>query len=562
MRSRNFLPFVAASLAVILFQAGSNSLSGKTPTSVALTGQVSSSEEGPMEGVLVSAKRADSTVTVTVVSDQKGRYSFPSSKLEPSQYSLRIRAVGYELDGPGTVEIAPQKAATADLKLRKAKELFLQLTDAEWLLSMPGTDEQKASLLVQPCISCHTLQQIVRSNHDADEFLQVLQRMAGYASPSMPLHPQTRLAQRLREVRGDKLQQLHRQQAEYFSTLNLSSVSKWEYPLKTLPRPKGRGTRVIITQYDLPRPMIEPHDVIVDSEGMVWYSDFGEQFLGKLDPKTGKVTEYPVPELKPGQATGSLGLRPDKDGNLWLGMMFQGGIAKFDRKTEKFQTWSVPPEYNKDMTQTNMASPQHADVDGKVWLQNNGFAAVHRLDLASGKFETFDPFKDTPKGINHNIYDVIPDSQNNAYFTDFANEHIGRIDAKTGKVTLYPTPTPHSAPRRGSMDSQDRLWFGEYRGNRIGMFDTRTERFEEWLAPTPWSAPYDVAVDKNGEAWTSSMVNDRVLRLDPKTGQFTEYLLPRPMNIRRVFVDSSTTPVTFWVGSNHGASIVKLEPMD
>jgi virginiamycin B lyase len=27
-------------------------------------------------------------------------------------------------------------------------------------------------------------------------------------------------------------------------------------------------------------------------------------------------------------------------------------------------------------------------------------------------------------------------------------------------------------------------------------------------------------------------------------------------------VDNSTTPVSFWVGSNHGASIVKVEPMD
>ncbi len=32
--------------------------------------------------------------------------------------------------------------------------------------------------------------------------------------------------------------------------------------------------------------------------------------------------------------------------------------------------------------------------------------------------------------------------------------------------------------------------------------------------------------------------------------------------MRRVFVDNSTTPVTFWVGNNHGASIVKLEPLD
>ena len=58
------------------------------------------------------------------------------------------------------------------------------------------------------------------------------------------------------------------------------------------------------------------------------------------------------------------------------------------------------------------------------------------------------------------------------------------------------------------------------------------------------------------------MLSDRILRLDPKTGRSVEYLLPRQTNVRRVFVDNSTTPVTFWVGSNHGASIVKLVPLD
>jgi hypothetical protein len=41
-----------------------------------------------------------------------------------------------------------------------------------------------------------------------------------------------------------------------------------------------------------------------------------------------------------------------------------------------------------------------------------------------------------------------------------------------------------------------------------------------------------------------------------------EYLLPRHTNVRRVWVDNRTLPVTFWVGNNHGASIVKLEPLD
>jgi virginiamycin B lyase len=324
-------------------------------------------------------------------------------------------------------------------------------------------------------------------------------------------------------------------------------------------RPTGRATHVIFTEYGLPRPTIWPYDVIVDREGMVWYSSFGEQTLGELDPKTGKVTEHPVPVPKPGFPIGMISLRNDQDGNLWLGMMYQGAIAKCTSRAEKFEIWSLPPDLNRANPQITAVSPQRHAVDGKVWMINAGITAVQRLDLASGKFETFEPFRGSPKV--HNIYDVIADSQNNAYFTDLANGDIGRIDGKTAKITLY-AMTPGSGPGRGMMDPQDRLWFGEYRRNGIGMFDTRTERFQEWLTPKPWTAPYDIALDKNGEVWTGSMLSDRVLRLDPKTGQFTEYLLPKSTNVRRVFVDNSTTPVTLWIGINHGAFIIKLEPLD
>jgi virginiamycin B lyase len=325
-----------------------------------------------------------------------------------------------------------------------------------------------------------------------------------------------------------------------------------------VPRPNGRATEVIYTEYDLPARTRQPHDVIVDSEGTVWYAAFGEQILGKLNPKTGKITEYPVPVLKPTAPTGILGMRFDEDENPWLAMQFQGGIAKFDKKTEKFQTWSLPPELNGDHVQINEVSPERKRVDGKVWLQDAGTYTLLRLDLASGKFEVFEPYK-IPRP---NVYDVIPDSQNNGYFLPLGSEEIGRIDAKTGAITMYKTLTPGSGPRRGMMDTHERLWFGENRADRIGMFDTRTQRFQEWPAPTPGAWPYDVTADVNGEVWSGGEYNDRILRLNPKTGEFVEYLLPKQTNVRRVFVDNSTSPVTFWVGSNHGASIVKLEPLE
>ena len=107
-------------------------------------------------------------------------------------------------------------------------------------------------------------------------------------------------------------------------------------------------------------------------------------------------------------------------------MMYQGAIGKFDINAQKVETFSLPPEMNKDMAQVNMVRPESAAVDGKVWSQNNGFAAIHRLDLKTGADRDHRAVRGRQAGENHNIYDIVPDSKNNVYFTDFAQQHIGR----------------------------------------------------------------------------------------------------------------------------------------
>ena len=105
-----------------------------------------------MEGVLVSAKKSGSTITITVISDKQGRYSFPRNKLDSGDYSLSIRAAGFEMDNPGPVKIVPQKAATVDLKLHHLEDFSAQLTSEEWVLSMPGTHPVAERLLGGNCI--------------------------------------------------------------------------------------------------------------------------------------------------------------------------------------------------------------------------------------------------------------------------------------------------------------------------------------------------------------------------------------------------------------------------
>jgi streptogramin lyase len=109
------------------------------------------------------------------------------------------------------------------------------------------------------------------------------------------------------------------------------------------------------------------------------------------------------------------------------------------------------------------------------------------------------------------------------------------------------------------MDAQQRVWFAEFAADKVGMFDPAQEKFSEWHVPTPHTYPYDVFLDRTGQLWSGNMASDRVLRLDPQSGKSVEYLLPRQTNIRRIFVDDGTDPVTFWAGNNHGAEIIKLE---
>jgi streptogramin lyase len=544
--------FAAAALALAF--AGGGPAPASAQSSAALEGRVSSAEEGFMEGVVVSAKKTGSTVTISVVSDGQGRFSFPSAKLVSGHYALRVRATGWELEVPVSVEVTLALPTLADLKLRKVRDITPQMTNAEWIASFPGTPDQKKFLY--GCVSCHTLERVANSNHEAAGFMQVMKRMAGYTNNSHAERPQVRVVARdpMRDFGPDS-----DKQAAYLATLNKSSGA-WSYTPKALPRVKGKGTRVVVTEYDLPRKPLMPHDVIVDREGIVWFSQFDEQFLGKFDPRTLTYAEFAIPVQRPDFPKGTLDLEVDPEGNFWLSHMFQSGMVKFDRKTEKFQAFPLPAGVVNHDSQQSMVGPQRWTVDRKVWVNDAGIPGMHRLDMATGKFETWKPYENM-KGP-HSVYGIYADSRNNIFFMDFGGENVGKIEAATGKLTLFPTPTPRSRPRRGRMDDQDRVWFAEWRAEKIGMFDTRTEKFKEWNVPAPYTAPYDVVLDRTGKVWTAGMNTDRVLRMDLETGEFTEYPLPSQTNIRRVFVDNSAARPAFWVGNNHHAAIVKVEPLE
>src|SRR5580704_10682475 len=430
MRSKLLAVFAAAF--VLTCFAALASVQAQTKSPPALVGKVSSAEEGVMEGVVVSAKKG--IVTVSVVSDDKGRFSFPASKLDAGDYALSIRAAGYDLDGPQSVTLAAATPVAIDVKLVKTKNLADQLTNLEWMISAPGTDDQKRALT--GCTNCHSVARIFNSTYTADEFVQVMQRMAGYSNNSFFKKPQVRNAPRDLAIfvpNADKV-------AAYYASINRSTGER-TWPLQTMPRVTGAGTHVIITEYDLPDPTIQPHDVTVDADGIVWHSDFSGQLLGRFDPKTLDYKSFAVPMQREGWPTGALDLEVDPHGDLWLGLMFQAGAAKFDRKTEKFSMIQLPGDVLKADSQQAMVGVQNWTVDNNVWLQDPSVPGIYKMNMTTGQTELFKTY-DTLKGVAP--YSIFSDKQNNIWFLDFGIENIGKIDAKTGEVTLYPPPTKHS----------------------------------------------------------------------------------------------------------------------
>jgi len=521
-----------------------------------------------MEGVIVSAKRDGANFSVSVVSDAKGEYRFPRSHVEPGKYSLTIRAVGYDLNGPGSVEVAEGKTTNANLKLEKTKDLAAQLSSLEWAMSAPGTAEQKDKVIYQivSCAYCHNWERIMRSNHSPDEFVELITRMQKYYPDGSAvsrdkrgrgqLGPPNQVAAADQNPKWSRepLAVPKKELAEYFATVNLSGgKATWPYELKTLPRPKGQATHIIITQYDMPRPDTVAHDLDLDSTGTPWYTDESRMFFGKMNPKTGVFTEYALPPVPAGDLPGARDIQVDRDDNIWFPRRIANAaivLTKFNPKTEELSTLDGVG------TQFMALGPE-----GKIW------AGWSRIDPKSMKVEAtygWEKSPNIPPGPHWQYIDLtVVNSKGNPYAPDTAGSYIIGIDAKTGEAKFWQVPTLSSSPRRGRMDAQDRYWFAEYTGDKIGMFDTRTEKFQEWPMLHKYTTPYAVsAPDGNGYVYATSNMSERLIRLDPKTGEIVEYQMPTEFDSKKIAFDPTTSRTTLWMCNTRTARMMKVEPLD
>jgi virginiamycin B lyase len=95
-----------------------------------------------------------------------------------------------------------------------------------------------------------------------------------------------------------------------------------------------------IKEFPLPNTAARPRRLALASDDIVYYSDFARGFLGRLDLSTGQVKEWQSPS---GPNSQPYGIAFTK-GTVWYNESNAkpNTIVRFDPKTEKFQTWSIP----------------------------------------------------------------------------------------------------------------------------------------------------------------------------------------------------------------------------
>src|ERR1700692_4343100 len=82
-----------------------------------ISGVVKDPAGAPFRGAFVHAQNAQSKITMSVMSDNQGRYRIPN--LAPGEYQIRVTATGYKSDPRPGVKLSAGDSSSLDFSLQQ-----------------------------------------------------------------------------------------------------------------------------------------------------------------------------------------------------------------------------------------------------------------------------------------------------------------------------------------------------------------------------------------------------------------------------------------------------------
>ena len=335
------------------------------------------------------------------------------------------------------------------------------------------------------CVQCHELSTVTRGGYNAVGWRNNLNMMINVGS-SLPQSEVEPLAQ---------------------------------YLAKNFPeRPKPAAVvvpgsaKVVIKEWLVPTPGSRPHDPLATADGAIWYTGQFANKLGRLDPKTGTIKEFRLPDK-----SGPHGLTADKDGNIWYTGNFKSTVGKLNPKTGEVTEYFMPNPAARD------PHTPIFDKTGMLWFTVQGGNMVGRLNPQTGDLRLVT--SPTPKS---RPYGMVVSSKNIPFFVEFGTNKFASIDPNSMAIREYVLPNRESRPRRVAITSDDVIWYSDYSRGYLGRYDPASGKATEWASPGgPKSQPYGITAINEVIWYSEAGVNpNTVVRFDPKTEKFQTWKIP------------------------------------
>lgn len=333
----------------------------------------------------------------------------------------------------------------------------------------------------------------------------------------------------------------------------------------------AQGALATLTTWTVPTPHPMLAGLVLGPGGEVYFSEYATDRLGRLDPGSGTITEWPVGTgpnqlaLAPsgavyftetgGNAIARLipshsyytseviptpGSRPEGialtgDGTLqvWfaerdadkLGRATVGGLA-FDVLQVVPPSQSVVPPETTTLTPTSSTvTPQFAPGNPALppaiaapLAQTSGPFTEWNLAVGPGRPRQLAVAPDGSIWIStetRSLIRFLPDS-NVAYFHDLPSGSVS-VDV--------------------AVDPVGNVWFTEGWKDKIGVLDPATGDVVEWKL-AGGSQPYDLVLAPDGSIWFTERNGDRIGRLEPWTNTITEYQLAPEVHPLDIAIDA------------------------
>lgn len=253
-------------------------------------------------------------------------------------------------------------------------------------------------------------------------------------------------------------------------------------------------------------------DPIQATDGTIWWAGQWGNLIGKINPKSGEMQEYPLPA---GSMPHSVTL--DRNGNVWYTGNKNATVGMINPHTEEIIVYNMPDPKAKD--------PHTAifDNNGTMWFTLQHSNMLGRLIPATGNIKLV-----TLPTPNSRPYGIKLDAQGIPWVACNGSNCLIKVDPETLQLNEYKLPDPKTKVRRLDFASDGNLWFVNSSQGRLGRFNPNTEVVKEWPSPSgPKSHPYAIAV-VNDMVWynESGKRPDTLVRFDPKDETFQSWPIP------------------------------------